>query len=206
MTKAAPRAKKRLDELRAEFPAIGIGTGETLYRSHQGSLGAIYYCTCGNCRFDPPPSLRASYGSCCAARDPEIAVLEHLAGLTIVPEDWVARQAISSISPRRHHKIADLQSSTNYGKWGVDGDLQAGGDRGLTQGWGAAFYKSEFHGVQHASRRDPSLSHRCIAFYGAPGAHGEELSCDSTEPLSDGLLNTLAFKFGIQVFPKAPLA
>ncbi|MFE3661105.1 RES family NAD+ phosphorylase [Streptomyces sp. NPDC059165] len=203
MTSRVPRGKKRLDELGERFP--DRGPVSHLYRSHQHDLGAIYYCGCGYCRFDPPKTMRDRYGTCCTAEEPEVAVLEHLAGAKMITPKWVAEHRISEVTLRANHKIADLLASVTAGDWGVGGDLQAGMNRPQSQNWGAAFYKAGFEGVRHKSRRDPSLQSICFAFYGRPGAHEDLLASGLPQELSRDLLHALEKRFGVRKFPPKPL-
>lgn len=203
MTSRAPRGKKRLDELGDRFP--DQGPTSHLYRSHKYDLEAIYYCGCGRCRFDPPQSMRGRYGTCCTAEEPEVAVLEHLAGATMITPKWVAEHRISEVALKQNHKIADLLASVIAGEWGIGADLQAGKDRRQTQNWGAAFYKAGFEGVRHKSRRDTSLGSVCFAFYGRPGAHDDLLDSGLPHEISRDVLHALERRFGVRRFPPKPL-
>ncbi|WP_373430968.1 RES domain-containing protein [Streptomyces canus] len=190
----------------ASFPRETIGPGQTLFRAHKTKNPPPFYCVCGDCRFDPPATKRRQYGSCCAAYEREIALLEHLAGVTTVNQRWVEQREISPIKPTVDHKVAHLPQAITGGEWGIDEDLQVGVDRRLSKGWGAAFREADFQGVLHASRRDPVHAGECVAFFGTPP--GENHSCLARgvpEKITTALRVEMARRFNIHFFPPAPL-
>jgi hypothetical protein len=211
-TPNAPRSKNKINEIRLDFPAKDAGPDQALHRAHRARNGAIYYCTNGHCRFDPPVRVRrpdgnGRYGTCCTADQSVVALLEHLDDQKMMTTEWVSERRISTITPQGRLKVADLLEPTTAGRWHIGADLQAGTNRTKTQGWGAAFHDAGFDGVRHKSRRDPSLSTVCIAFFGPPGPGGQadHLVSGKPEPISRSLLEELAVKFGVRAFPHCEL-
>ena len=204
MMSRAPQSKKKITELGDRFPSLQIDSSRTLFRSHRSCFAALYYCTCGYCRFDPPKNMRTEYGCCCTADTPEVALLEHLAGTKTVSTTWAADRRISEVTARRPHQIADI-ADTHLGAWGIGAEIQVGTNRRQTQSWGRAFRKAGFEGIRHRSRQANATEPSCVAFFGLPGERDDLLSCQRPSPIGWTLLRKVERKYGIQCFPPAPL-
>ncbi|MFJ9087889.1 RES family NAD+ phosphorylase [Streptomyces sp. NPDC102384] len=205
MTSRAPRTKKQIDRLGETFPKSEVEPGAALFRSHKDTNGALYYCTDGRCRFDPPRDMKTEYGCCCTASTPEIAVLENLAGAPVITTTWAQRRRLSVVRTKATHEVADLTSGEAVGVWGIGGEIQVGTNRRQTQSWGRAFRKAGFDGVRHKSRRANTTGADCIAFYGTPGEHGDRLGCEDPMPVPVHVLRQIEATYGVPCYPPTPL-
>ncbi|WP_042365913.1 RES family NAD+ phosphorylase [Streptacidiphilus neutrinimicus] len=205
MTSSAPRSKKQINRLGETFPKAQIEPAETLFRSHSESNGALYYCTDGSCRFDPPRNMKTEYGCCCTATAPETAVLENLAGAPVISTTWAESHRVSEVTPKTTHGVADLTAPKSVGLWGIGAEIQVGTIRRQTQSWGRAFRKAGFDGVRHRSRRANMSGADCVAFYGRPGEHDDRLQCGEPKPINSHLLREIERTFGVPHFPPVPL-
>jgi hypothetical protein len=81
--------------------------------------------------------------------------------------------------------VADVTSRTVLGRFGLTGEISAGGPSvyPVTQAWAAALHAAGFDGIAYHVRHDPSGELLGVAIFGEPG--------DQDKPLHDRIVPPL---------------
>ena len=81
----------------ADFPTKSIAPGYPYVRIHRHFRDPEWFCSCGNCRFDPPPGTEG-FGTCYLSGHPMGAFVEKFGDLDIVARSAVDECQIASLS------------------------------------------------------------------------------------------------------------
>ncbi|MEB3069306.1 RES family NAD+ phosphorylase [[Mycobacterium] vasticus] len=188
----------------ATFPAYVCPAGTEVFRSHRHGREPRWFPSSGEGRFD----LAAADGTCYAAENAGIALLETWGGIRIVPDYLVAERDVSKLLVTNTVRIADLTSNGAIG-FGVTSEIFTTIDYPATQRWATALHQAGFDGVRYWARHDLAHTAACLAVFGPTGAatDGCPLDTAQTDYLPDrpDLLSTFESETGIAILPVPPI-
>ena len=178
----------------SKFPAYVLQPSVPIFRIHQASHDAWWFCNDGFCRFD----LMAPLGTCYAAEDPLGAFVETFRDFGAVSERDVATRKVATLRVGRPLRLADCTTARARG-YGLTAEIHSAPEYDRTRQWAAAFAAAGFEGIRYFARYDPSASLRSLGLFGKAGAHPGRPA--RSAPISVELLVQAANDFGIEVLP-----
>ncbi len=187
----------------SEFPVRSIADAYPYARIHTEEHEPEWFCVCGDHRFDPPPGARELFGTCYLAGHPVGAFIEKFADLGIVTRERVDAHRLAHLQIPAT-RLADATDRSAL-RWGVTGELGAGGDYPGAQAWAERLFQAGFGGIWHTAKHDPRGDLHSIALFGKPGFHEEAFVSRWSEPIGGELVGDVADRFDIQVLPGAAL-
>ena len=191
-----------------DFPFVTVTPEHVFFRVHHFKFEPGYFSTRGDGRFDPPRHSRNEYGTCYVATSETGAFLETLGRIRPLPDYIVRDRVLSEVSPEGDMRVADLTNPAVLGRFGIYGDISAGGDYEVPQQWGNALRLAGLAGVLYRARHDPSFEETSLAFFGPPGEQPGKIlipTKDDPEPIHEGLLRHMQDRFHIFVVPTGTL-
>jgi hypothetical protein len=157
----------------AEFPAITLQSGDSVYRAH-GDKGPWYFSQSGGGRFDITTDPRT--GTCYVASDEEVAVRE------VLRDEWlnttqdavllasVTRRRVSTLEIPRAFRLADLLSDDANG-YGLNREVMADPrNYSVAQHWAAAFHEAGFDGIYYEPRNTLGKHRWAAALFDTAGS------------------------------------
>ncbi|MDV8006980.1 RES family NAD+ phosphorylase [Rhodococcus sp. IEGM 1318] len=205
---SAPRAVQHLsappspDELRGRFPARTVSAGTVLYRTHRDGLGAWWFGSSLQGRFD----LTDPHGTCYTAESELITLLECWVGIKYIPRTEIDDRALSAVTVRRDLQIADVTSNRAI-EFGMTSEINTTIDYTLTQRWAEAFRSAGFDGIRYWARHEMSHTDACLALFAEGGdrthstARPSDYAVTTADALADrdDLWTALERETGIQI-------
>ncbi|MHB1535528.1 MAG: RES family NAD+ phosphorylase [Acidimicrobiales bacterium] len=187
----------------AEFPAREIPANYRYSRIHRQHHEPEWFCTCGDCRFDPPD--RSAFGTCYLAGHPLGAFIERFGRLRAVPQSLIDLHRLAGLGLASPVRVADVTDRTVVGRWGLTAGLWAGGDYTASQLWAARFFEAGFSGIWYSAAHDTQGVHHSLALFGKPAYQPDQFLSYGDEPISDDLCDAAYEYFGMEVLPSAPI-
>lgn len=89
----------------SNFPSKAVGAAFPYVRIHHQQNEPEWFCTCGQCRFDPPAG--ATFGTCYLAAHPRGASIEKFGRLNVVPRSLLDQHAIAELLLPSPLSVAD---------------------------------------------------------------------------------------------------
>lgn len=152
------------DQLRGRFPVLTVSAGTVLYRTHKDGLGAWWFGSSLQGRFD----LAGPYGTCYTAESELITLLECWTGIRYIPRTEIDGRALSAVAVGRDLQIADVTSNMAI-EFGMTSEINTTVDYDLTQRWAEAFRAAGFDGIRYWARHEMSHTHACLALFAVGG-------------------------------------
>lgn len=170
-----------------------------LFRIHGDGHHPGYFSSTGSGRFDLVSV--ADVGTCYVASTEAGAFVEVFGDLRVVPASLVDSKRISQASVNEKLRLADVTDPHVIGQYGLGQEMSANLDYAPTQEWAHAFYAGGFDGIWYSSRHDPAGESRSVAIFGHAPVDELRLVWSTPVPIVPRLLDEVAARFGIEVFP-----
>lgn len=187
----------------ADFPSRDVPADFPYTRIHHDRFEAEWFCSCGRCRFDPPPG--AAFGTCYLAGHPLGAFVEKFGRLRVVPRSLVDQHALATLQVPSPLRVADATDRRILGRWGLSAELWAGDDYAGSQRWAERLHQAGFAGIWYSARHDVHGDFHSLAVFGKPGYQPDALLRYSDGPIPQRLLDEATVRFGIEVLPTGTL-
>ena len=187
----------------SEFPVKVVTPGFPYVRIHRQHREAEWFCTCGDCRFDPLPA-DAGFGTCYLSGHPLGAFIEKFGELEVLPAELVTDCVVTSMM-LAEARLADVTDRQVLGRWGLSAEIGAGDDYPGSQLWALRLWQAGFAGIWYQAKHDPRSDLHSIALFGKPGLQPSAVVSLGSTPMSDELVAEAERLFGVQVFPASAL-
>jgi hypothetical protein len=141
--------------------------GRPLFRIHHKSRDPVWFCDCGECRFDPPE------GGCCYTSTSMVgAFIEKFGRIRVLTESFLAQYDMAVLYPTSDLLLLDLTDRHNLGLHSLTAEMHATLDYRQTQRLAEWAIRKSFAGILYSARHDLSSSLRSVALFSEKAGMG----------------------------------
>jgi hypothetical protein len=192
----------------SNFPSLIWDADRPLYRIHRRDHHPAWFGASGKERFDPPPALRADFGTCYTGASPESAYVEAFGRLkAAVPVHIITERRLAVFKPRKNLRLADMNDPSILGLYRIDASASIGpvNSYRTNQRYAGELWSAGFDGIHYLSRHDPSLTSVSVAVFAKPGEHPAKFRDYTYQEIADtNLIETRwnRYRISVELLPR----
>ena len=182
-----------------DFPSREVPASYRYARIHREHHEPEWFCSCGQCRFDPPAG--SDIGTCYLSGHRLGAFVEKFGRYRLIPQSLVDLHLLSELALPSPIKVADATDRTIVGRWGLTAGLWADGNYAVSQVWAQRLFQAGFAGIWYPAAHDVQGHLHSLALFGKQGYQPNAFISYGSDSIGVDLCDEAYDKFDIEVLP-----